>query len=84
MFNNDALLQEGIKNLITYVPESIVPEPETQKLLGIEEIVAQLDITKIVDQIRDHFFNDPALPTDCNTNCRMTKVWADYNNSNRQ
>lgn len=74
MFDNDTLLEAAVNNIITYVPRSIIPGNETQKLLDIVDKVAQLNMTELVDQIRDHFFNNPALPRTCNTNCRMAKV----------
>lgn len=73
MFDNEPLLQAAIRDLKTYVPNSIIPGDETQRLLGIQEYVSQLDVTRLVDEVRATFFNDPALPADCNTNCRMTK-----------
>ncbi|XP_034241534.1 para-nitrobenzyl esterase-like [Thrips palmi] len=73
MFDNEALLQSTIKDLITYVPRSIIPGEDTQKLLAIEDFVSKISVTKLVDDIRDQFFLSPSLPADCNTNCRMSK-----------
>jgi len=72
MFNNEAKLNDTIQNLITYVPPSLIPGDDTQKMLDIQNFVPTVDMEKVVKSLREFYFNND--DTNCCNNCKMAKV----------
>lgn len=70
--NDDEKLNASIRNLISFVPRSIIPGEKTQELLGIADYVSKLNLTETVENIKDYFFNNQAIG--CDNRCLMAKV----------
>ncbi|XP_052129914.1 uncharacterized protein LOC127751043 [Frankliniella occidentalis] len=67
--NNDAALENAIKNLITWTPPSLFPSEETRKILKIQR---NLSAEGIPDTLQKYYFETD--DSDCSKECRMAKV----------
>lgn len=67
--NNDAALENAIKNLITWTPPSLFPSEETRKILKIQR---NLSAEGIPDTLQKYYFETD--DSDCSKECRMAKL----------
>ncbi|KAK3920958.1 Juvenile hormone esterase [Frankliniella fusca] len=78
MYKNPTTLDNAIKNLITLVPNSLLPGANTQKLLGIEKEVKQMiddkEDEKYAQKITERYFTQNT-DVDCGQRdiCKMAK-----------